>query len=320
MILRQSVQIRVPIRLIDTSGNPVTGMLPANFSGSGAGLVKSDGTTATIALVNATNFWEIDSTNAPGLYHIQLTTTHTNTIGPTQLVVRPAATAFVTGVYSFTVESFQALQTGDSYARLGAPAGASHAADIAAVKTDTANIYSRIGAPAGASISADVAAIKSDTGTLTTRIPGTVQPQTGDSYARLGAPAGASVSADIAAVFARIGAPAGASIAADVAAVKSDTTTLTTRIPGTVQPQTGDSYARLGAPVGASISADIANAQTFLQRLKDWNEGKWVIVTSGPDVNKIVFYKPDGVTVLAKFSLFDANGNPTTVNPFTRTP
>lgn len=37
----------------------------------------------------------------------------------------------------------------------------------------------------------------------------------------------------------------------------SGTTTLLSRIPGTVQPQTGDSYARLGAPSGASIDADI---------------------------------------------------------------
>ena len=40
------------------------------------------------------------------------------------------------------------------------------------------------------------------------------------------------------------------------------TTTLLTRVPGTVQPQTGDSYARLGAPVGVSTSADIAALPT----------------------------------------------------------
>jgi hypothetical protein len=40
--------------------------------------------------------------------------------------------------------------------------------------------------------------------------------------------------------------------------------TLTTRIPGVVQPQTGDAYARLGAPTGASVSADIAGVQTKL--------------------------------------------------------
>ena len=55
MILRQSVQIRVPIRLIDTSGNPVTGKLPADVSGAAATLVKSDGSTTSIALTNASN-------------------------------------------------------------------------------------------------------------------------------------------------------------------------------------------------------------------------------------------------------------------------
>lgn len=38
------------------------------------------------------------------------------------------------------------------------------------------------------------------------------------------------------------------------------TATLLTRVPGTVQPQTGDSFARIGAPVGASISADIQSS------------------------------------------------------------
>lgn len=40
------------------------------------------------------------------------------------------------------------------------------------------------------------------------------------------------------------------------------TTTLLTRVPGTVQPQTGDSFARLGAPAGASVSADIAQVES----------------------------------------------------------
>lgn len=44
----------------------------------------------------------------------------------------------------------------------------------------------------------------------------------------------------------------------------SGVTTLLTRIPGTVQPQTGDSYARLGTPSGASVSADIAAAKTSI--------------------------------------------------------
>ncbi len=64
--------------------------------------------------------------------------------------------------------------TGDAYARLGAPAGASVSSDVAAIKSDTGTvltdvntgagaIYSRLGAPAGASIAADIAAVKTDT-------------------------------------------------------------------------------------------------------------------------------------------------------------
>jgi hypothetical protein len=41
----------------------------------------------------------------------------------------------------------------------------------------------------------------------------------------------------------------------------SGTTTLLARVPGTVQPQTGDSFLRLGAPAGASISADLAEIE-----------------------------------------------------------
>lgn len=84
-------------------------------------------------------------------------------------------------------------QTGDAYARLGAPAGASVSADIAAVKTETA-------------------AIKAKTDSLTYTVANqvdvnvvnwkgaTAPAMTGDAYARLGAPAGASIAADIAAI------------------------------------------------------------------------------------------------------------------------
>jgi|SRR5882672_882242 len=67
--------------------------------------------------------------------------------------------------------------TGDAFVRLGAPAGASVSADIAAIKSDTGTIltdvntgagaiYTRLGAPAGASLAADIAAINSKTTNL----------------------------------------------------------------------------------------------------------------------------------------------------------
>ena len=57
-------------------------------------------------------------------------------------------------------------QTGDSFARLGAPAGASVSADIAtvdanvdAVLVDTADMQPKLGTPAGASLAADIATV-----------------------------------------------------------------------------------------------------------------------------------------------------------------
>lgn len=105
------------------------------------------------------------------------------------------AGAGVTILASVGTAATSTAQTGDNYARIGAPAGASVSADIAAVKAETASIkaktdnlpsdpadasdiatatnaiYARIGAPVGASISADIAAVQADTDNLQTRIP-----------------------------------------------------------------------------------------------------------------------------------------------------
>lgn len=83
--------------------------------------------------------------------------------------------------------------TGDAFARLGAPAGASIAADIVAVKADTAAIK----------VQTDkmVFTVANQLDVNVIDWKGAVAPaMTGDAFARLGAPAGASVSADIAAV------------------------------------------------------------------------------------------------------------------------
>lgn len=56
----------------------------------------------------------------------------------------------------------------------------------------------------------------------------------------------------------------------------SGTTTLLTRIPGTVAAQTGDAFARLGAPAGASIAADIAGLPALV-----WNALTSAMTTAG---------------------------------------
>lgn len=84
-------------------------------------------------------------------------------------------------------------QTGDGFARLGAPAGASHAADVAAVKTDTAAVKTQTDKfvfTIANQVDCNVLDWKS----------ATAPAMTGDAYARLGAPAGASHAADVAAV------------------------------------------------------------------------------------------------------------------------
>lgn len=84
-------------------------------------------------------------------------------------------------------------QTGDNFARLGAPAGASVSADIAAAKVDTAAIKvqtDKLTFTVANQVDSNVLDWKS----------ATAPAMTGDAFARLGAPAGASVSADVAAV------------------------------------------------------------------------------------------------------------------------
>lgn len=73
-----------------------------------------------------------------------------------------------------------------------------------------------------------------------------------------------------------------------------------------------------------SSSLATSSAVTALQGdvtiLKKVATGKWAIVSSGPDNNRIVFYDVDGTTPLYKFDLKDVTGVPTTTSPFSRTP
>lgn len=172
------------------AGEPVTGDA-ANISAR----VAVD--NAALAASNDTAPTEIDATNAPGFYEFDPTQAETN--GDVVEWYPKSSTA---GVQVITVggnvqttqpPNFPALgiesdgdvtkvntldghtaQTGDSYARLGAPAGASVSADIAtvdgnvdAILVDTGTtIPATLGSPAGADMSADIAAVKSETAAI----------------------------------------------------------------------------------------------------------------------------------------------------------
>lgn len=68
------------------------------------------------------------------------------------------------------------------------------------------------------------------------------------------------------------------------------------------------------------VANEEADTYTKVVDLQDEALGKWQVFTTGPDANRLVLYRQDGVTVLKKFDLADANGSPAVVNPFRRTP
>jgi hypothetical protein len=152
----------------------------------------------------------------------------------------------VTLTDTVTIYTGNTVQTGDNFARTGAPVGASISADVAAVKGDSAAIKvqtDKLAFTVANQVDSNVIDWKS-----------TVAPaMTGDAFARIGVN--------------------GAGLTAVPMSDTSGTTTLLTRIPGTVQPQTGDSFGRLGiAGVGltnlgdtriANLDATISSRSTF---------------------------------------------------------
>lgn len=77
---------------------------------------------------------------------------------------------------------------------------------------------------------------------------------------------------------------------------------------------------RASATALTAVADQITTLQADVTILKTIETGKWTVVTSGPDANRLVLYDVDGTTPLYKFNLTDQSGVPTTSNPYTRTP
>ncbi len=170
-------------------------------------------------------------------------------------------------------------QTGDSFARLGAPAGVSVSVDIAAIEAQTDDIGT---AGAGLTAIASVGAVAGAVGSVTGNVGGNVVGSVASVTGAVGSVTGAvgSVTAGVTVTTNNDKTGYGLSAAAVQAIWDALTVALTTVgsigkkladwTVGTIDTytgntkQTGDSYARLGAPAGASVSADIAaiEAQT----------------------------------------------------------
>ena len=71
--------------------------------------------------------------------------------------------------------------------------------------------------------------------------------------------------------------------------------------------------AAVGGDTGGISFAFTVSDLTFL---KDIEGGRWKVDTT---LNQMIFYKSDNVTEVARFNLFDADGNATSENIFERT-
>lgn len=98
--------------------------------------------TATRGTFTSSGFIEKDATNMPGEYEFGLPNAAIASGAKWVKVMFKGAANLAPRVITIKLAAFDqdtasVAQTGDNYARLGAPAGASTAADIASIKTDT---------------------------------------------------------------------------------------------------------------------------------------------------------------------------------------
>jgi len=165
-----------------------------------------------------------------------------------------AITGNITGNLSGSIGSYtgNTPQTGDAYARLGAPAGASTAEDIAAVNAKTTNLPAAPASTTNITSASGVTLATSQTFTNTNSAN-----QTGDSFARLGV-AGAGLVA--------LGDTRIANLDAAVSsAVSAATTAATQTTAGNIRAAVGLSAANLDTQIGdLPTNAELTTAITAL--------------------------------------------------------
>lgn len=116
-MLRYNTIQRFPVILTDTSGLKKTGVVPADLSdGTVDGQITviknaaAPGDVETVVLSAGVNWFEVDATAAPGLYHILLPATATAQVGPVQVSILPAVgtTTVLPVIFSTFVENITA--------------------------------------------------------------------------------------------------------------------------------------------------------------------------------------------------------------------
>lgn len=276
LVLKGRTSLLVKLFIQDSSSTTGAGLTGLAFNTASLVCYRArddDGNAAGTAISLATmtrgtwatgGFVEKDATNMPGVYEFGVPNAAIAAGSETCVLMLKGAANMAPVVLELQLTTFDIqaaiAATGDSYTRLGAPAGASISADIAEVEGETDAIIATLGSPAGASLSADVAAVKVDTAAVkvqTDKLAFTVTNQVDANVLDWKSATAPAMTGD---AYARLGAPAGASTAADIAAIKSDTGTILTD----VNTGAGAIYTRIGAPAGASVSADVAAIKAVL--------------------------------------------------------
>ena len=249
---RQSTAIIVTVGpVLDAVGVAVTDGVVGDFkiSKNGAAPAALNG-SATLTHRNT------------GFYSLSLTATDVNTVGTVEAVIDDTVNtcpmkeitvleeAVYDALFAASAPGYGTAQTGDSFARLGAPAGASVSADIAVIEAQTDDIGA-----AGAGLTAITG--KTDNLPTDPADESLIIAATDAIMTRLGVPAGASVSADVAAVkvdTAAILIDTGTTLDAAVAAVKADTAAILV--------DTGTTLDAALAVVDANVDAILADTGT----------------------------------------------------------
>lgn len=162
---------------------------------------------------------------ATGWYKLALTSSHTDTLGDLALHITSTG-ADPTDIADQVVLDLPGIaQTGDNYARIGAPAGASVSADIAAMKVDTAAILVDTGTTLDGRIPAALVGGRMDAslGAIAVGVDLSATMKTSVTTAATAAtPIAASVTGAVGSVTGAVGSVTGLT-ASDVGAIKTKT-------------------------------------------------------------------------------------------------
>lgn len=190
--LTYTVSNKVDANVLDWNGTAVAS--PATAGIPDVNVKNIAGATAQI---DGSNYLKVDTEHIKGGASVgsagYVAVDWAGTTNPMAVIALSGTT-----IGTLTTYTGNTPQTGDSYARLGAPAGASIAADLAEIEGETdgiaaipttpvltAHFDTIIGTPAGASVSADIAEIEAETDGIAAIPTNNGTNQTGDTYGLL---------------------------------------------------------------------------------------------------------------------------------------